>query len=367
MDDNKPRPASLPDHSHLTKQRLISTTGTQLLKSFASSADSILKKSASIKLKKKVQKTKQVTQTFRSYLEDDEEREGPIDASSPKHSNSKPTRLSSPTNSQSNLTMNQGKTSRTKKSEHPDVESEQCSQMSNSDSISLPIDASMFPNSNDCSMSQSQSAQDSTFVGKNKDLQSFPVEKSRMVVTSPNDSTSQSSSLLSFSSEDKSTTSKSNESATGLVVSENDTEQEKTAILTRGTTNEDTKTTNCSDNIQNENNEKVKIDNSSMRPNTDRKTTSLDCETAGVDRTHSNNFASLRKMFETTSSSTKVQEDTDVFTTDCRPRPQFPRTRLGSRPMSYMRAMDAAEESPLMPDQVGSQRRKDDSRYESSA
>lgn len=165
--DDKPRPFSLPDRNELTKQRLILSTGTELLRSFASSAESVLKKTASVKLKKKVQKTKQVSKTFKSYLEQDEQAgEGPLSTSSPKHipSNkvpseppSSPSRLSWPSKrntdlSQDNKTLTSGNMSPLPsckslpaKMDKSINESEQCTAMSKPDAISIPVDPKMFP------------------------------------------------------------------------------------------------------------------------------------------------------------------------------------------------------------------------------
>ncbi|XP_032239513.2 uncharacterized protein LOC5514106 isoform X1 [Nematostella vectensis] len=62
------RPASLPDQSELSKQGLACTTGTEMLETFASSPE-FAKKSASLKLQKKVKKARQTSTTFKTYVE----------------------------------------------------------------------------------------------------------------------------------------------------------------------------------------------------------------------------------------------------------------------------------------------------------
>jgi hypothetical protein len=108
------------------------------------------------------------------------------------------------------------------------------------------------------------------------------------------------------------------------------------------------------------------------------KSYSLMSGSSNKDRPCSNNIASLRKIFERESSSSSrspdiVEEERDEFPIvipqeEANKRPEPAKPRLGLRPMSFMCAMDAAEDSPLIPDENDqTEKKRDNMLYESSA
>lgn len=439
--DDKPRRTSLPDQHELTKQRLVSTTGSELLRSFASSAESILKKSASIKLKKKVQKAKQISKTFKSYLEEDEEgSEGPIETSSPKHKPSKktsePARLSWPRKDTTDLSQGDSLNAKSGKiSQLPSCKSmpatiespksmnsktEQCTQMSKPDTISTPLDMKIFPDqedSTDKTESGGLSCEKTTPVDLSRDMLSsgFPsrdntppssllgdktypgkltCEKTPSFLTrdekspgslsrdmiSPNDDTSPQSSPVKC--EDRTICpsvnedTASNEPAASLTTTESTDAEQKIMEILKQTKNKDTKVKTYGNNVPKEKSDERERDNNKSSQNVIKsgsKSLPPGTATTNVDRGRTNNIASLRKLFEAQNTSTNnAKEESDVFPSDRRKgtpkRPEIARTRLGSRPVSYMRAMDAAEDSPIIPDDImGGQEKDDDSPFETSA
>ena len=68
---DKPRPTSLPDQSELNQRCIVATTGSEILRSFASADMSIQRRSLSTKLIRTFSKKRKSVESFKSYLDSD--------------------------------------------------------------------------------------------------------------------------------------------------------------------------------------------------------------------------------------------------------------------------------------------------------
>lgn len=419
---------------------MVSTTGSELLKSFASSAESMLKKSASVKLKRKVMKTKPASKTFKSYIDLDDggfQDEGPLRTSSPlgakNTKDTEQTRLSWPTstrglpssdeheNKTKSLSSNtsglaspvNGNRSPVKdnsgKSVNPNNATNLCSSTGNgsgqgeddqtSKAMSMNnVKGNMLANATDHGKSslvknESETAQVEGYStptsGSIVETQRTPGALTQTTAENGNDKNSVSnnthdtaSGLASSSREnkavnnvqtslpnDKDVAAKSPGEKSSLSSIESDNAKKPNNLNLIDSTSNTEKCPNVFTNKGNSNkgnlSECPKVLPKSPKVPRMSKPYSLMSGSASKDRPCSNNIASLCKIFEGESpprsgNTDKIieEEERDTFPIDItqdsliKPPPEFAsKPRMGSmRPMSFMCAMDAAEESPLIPD-----------------
>lgn len=475
LDEKQPRRTSLPDRSELKKRHMVSTTGNELLKSFASSAESMLKKSASVKLKRKVMKTKPASKSFKSYIDLDDgglQDEGPLRTSSPlgakNTKDTEQTRLSWPTstcgmpssatheNKSKSLSNNprgsatspvNGNRSPVKNGNGKSVTSNNatdlCSSpgngsskvqddqtprtmsMDNAKSLgssrangpnhgksSLVVNESETAPARGCSTptldnhqhdstvlstsgstAETQRTQSSVLTSSPKKLTTDAKDNDKNPVSDNTQDTASSAAPMnreikavnnvqslrtnddragpknnkSGKSENKDTDTKSGEKSSLLTRESENAKQPSNGNLINNTSNTEKCCPNVSTNKEDSNKSKLpespKLVPKSPKVPRMSKPYSLMSGSSSKDRPCSNNIASLRKIFEGGNSAQSrspdiEEEERDAFPIDIKqdnlikPPPEFAaKPRMGSmRPMSFMCAMDAAEESPLIPD-----------------
>ncbi|XP_031560981.1 uncharacterized protein LOC116296990 [Actinia tenebrosa] len=471
LDEKQPRRQSLPDRSELKKRHLVSTTGNELLKSFASSAESMLKKSASVKLKRKVMKAKPTSKTFKSYIDLDDgdfQDEGPLRTSSPLGTkitkDTEQLRLSWPTSTPGMLAPSAEQEDKTRslpnntgglssspvngnsqvkdgkgKSKTSNTARDLCtspghvpsevrddqetkplslkvkglgsltangpnpgkSSLVVKESETAPVKESSKLTATDTAAETKRTLTKDTSINDNNsvsndagiDTPSTGVSKNRDIMAVNNVQSSRTNddrggleNNQNKKSDKKDVNVKSGENSSSLTRDSENANKPGDENLINNTSN----TEKCCPNVnaKKEDSNRIKLSDShsptllQKSPKVPRmsKPYSLMSGSSSKDRPCSNNIASLRRIFEgpnppcNRSPDIVEDEERDAFPTDIKkdnvikPPPEFAaKPRMGSmRPMSFMCAMDAAEESPLIPDEE-TENKEGQKIYESSA